>query len=296
MYLADMDKSTQVFEQLRSRLLRLAYGMLGSRADAEDIVQEAFIKWSNVDHDAVKSDWAFLSTIVSRLCLDEIRSARKRREQYVGPWLPEPLVRMNDYTPEYVTERTEELTMALMVILESLTPVQRAVYVLHDLFSFDYHEISELIGKEEANCRKIAQRARSYVDSQRMLEIPDESEQLELLNTFIRAIEQGEIGQLKDLLTREAILYSDGGGKVTAARKPIYGNDKISRFLVGIVQKVSGQGKIQITSVNGKPGLLVWLDGKLNSIWSFNIDKDRIRNVYIVLNPDKLAYIDSQIS
>ncbi len=296
MYLADMDKSTQVFEQLRSRLFRLAYGMLGSKADGEDIVQETFIKWSRVDHDTVKSDWAFLSTIVSRLCLDELRSARKRREEYVGPWLPEPLVPAYNYTPEYVTERTEELTMALMVILENLTPVQRAVYVLHDLFGFDYHEISELIGKEEANCRKIAQRARSYVDSQRTVEMPGESEQLELLNTFIRAIEQGEVGQLKDLLTREAILYSDGGGKVTAARKPIYGNDKISRFLAGIVHKVSGEGKIQITSVNGTPGFIVWLDGKLNSIWSFNLDVDRIRNVYIVLNPDKLLHTCSQIS
>lgn len=296
MYFTGMDRSTQVFEQLRSRIFRLAYGMLGSRSDAEDIVQETFVKWTNVDHDAVNSDWAFLYAIASRLCLDELRSARKRREQYIGPWLPEPLVQTNDHTPEYEVEWTEELTMALMVILENLTPVQRAVYVLHDLFSFDYHEIAELIGKGEANCRKIAQRARSYVDTQRTVVPPNESEQLELLNAFIRAIEQGEVGQLKDLLTREAILYSDGGGKVTAAHKPIYGNDKISRFLVGIVRKVSGEGKIQIVSVNGNPGLMVWLDGKLNSIWSVNIDNDRIRNVYIILNPDKLAYISSQIS
>jgi len=286
-----MDKSTRVFEQLRSRLFRLAYGMLGSRADAEDIIQEAFLKWSRVDHDQVKSDWAYLSTIVSRLCLDELRSARKSREEYVGPWLPEPFVETYDHTPQHHAERSEDLSMALMVVMESLTPVQRAVFVLHDIFGFDFGEISELIGKNESNCRKIAQRARSYIESQRTGEMPNEQGQEKFLSSFIKAVEQGEVGQLKNLLAEDAILYSDGGGRVTAARKPIHGNDKISRFLVSIAQMASGRRELEIKFINGRLGLLARLDGELNSVWSFNMDGTQIRNVYIVLNPEKLTDI-----
>ncbi len=284
-----MDKSTRAFEQLRSRLFRLAYGMLGSTADAEDIIQEAFLKWTRVNHDQVQSEWAYLSTIVSRLCLDELRSARKRREEYVGPWLPEPYVETYKKTPEYQAERSEDLSMALMVIMESLTPVQRAVFVLHDIFGFDFREISELIGKEESNCRKIAQRARTYVESQRTGEKPDEHGQEKFLSSFIRAVEQGEVNELKRLLAEDAILYSDGGGRVTAARKPIYGNDKISRFLVSIAEKAMGRRKLDVKIVNGRLGLIAWLEGELNSVWAFNIDKEQIQNIYIVLNPEKLA-------
>lgn len=286
-----MDKSTRVFEQLRTRLFRLAYSMLGSTADAEDIIQEAFLKWNRIDPDQVQSDWAYLSTIVSRLCLDELRSARKRREEYVGPWLPEPFVETYDHTPEYHAERSEDLSMALMVVMESLTPVQRAVFVLHDIFGFDFGEISELIGKNESNCRKIAQRARSYIESQRTGEMPDEQGQEKFLSSFIKAVEKGEVGQLKNLLAEDAILYSDGGGKVTAARKPIYGNDKISRFLVKIALKASGKRKLEIKFINGRLGLVAWLEDDLNSVWSFNIDDGKIRNVYIVLNPEKLTGI-----
>lgn len=290
-----MNESTQVFEQFRSRLFRLAYGMLSSVADAEDIVQEAFIKWVDVDHEKVRSDWAFLSTMVSRLCLDELRSARKCREEYVGPWLPEPLIATTQ-TPEYLVERSEDLSMAMMVMLESLTPVQRAVYVLHDLFSFNFREISELIGKDEANCRKIAQRARSFIDSQGERRLPVGPEQEKFLSSFIKAVELGEVSQLKEMLAKDAILYSDGGGKVNAARKPIFGNDKIGRFLVSVAEKATGKRRLQIRNINGRPGIVTWLNGELYSIWSFSISSGHIRNIYIILNPDKLSHIARQIS
>lgn len=288
-----MNKSTEIFETHRPALFRLAYGMLGRIAPAEDAVQEAFLRWQKQSVDQIKSPEAFLSTIVSRICLDEIKSARNRKEQYIGPNLPDPFLAAETETPEEEMELAESLSMAMLVVLDKLTPVQRAVFILREIFDYDYASVAVIINKSETHCRKIAQRAREQLHESRPHFDRDKANQHKLINAFIESIQHGDISKIENMLAEEAILYSDGGGKVTAARKPIYGANKIARFLAGIYKPASFGGKfrIELREVNAEPGMILWIDEQLYNAWSFHIEDNRIQRIFVVLNPEKLEHL-----
>ena len=286
-----MKSATETFERHRPYLLRVAYGMLGRVSQAEDVVQEAWLRWKEADHDKVDSDRAYLSTIVTRLCLDELKSARHRREQYVGPFLPEPFLESKRNTPEEAAERADAISMAVLVLLERLTPVQRAVFLLREVFGYSYATIADTIGKKEAHCRKIAQRAREQIESEKPRFEPDKEEQKVLLESFLEAVNDGELQRLKELLAEEAVAYTDGGGKVTAARKPVRGADNIARFVLGLSKNAPEDLNLEFRQVNGRPGYLVRFGEQLQSVWSFRIEQQQIREIYVVLNPDKLGHL-----
>ncbi|HEU4707052.1 MAG TPA: RNA polymerase sigma factor SigJ [Solirubrobacterales bacterium] len=244
------------FEVCRPRLLGIAYGLLGELTEAEDVVQDAWLRWERADRDAIRNAESFLVTVTTRLALDRLRSARARREVYVGPWLPEPLV-TDPETPERKVIEAERLNLALLGALERLNPVERAVLVLRDVFDVEYAEIADVLEKTPANVRQIAKRAREHAgDSSRRRPVGEE-EREKLASAFLTAAVSGEVDQIRDLLAADAIMYTDGGGVVTAARKPIYGADKIARFLVGVQRKTAYPTDPVFTRVlvNGDPGV-----------------------------------------
>jgi RNA polymerase sigma-70 factor (ECF subfamily) len=248
--------SEDAFAACRPRLLGIAYGLLGELTEAEDVVQDAWLRWEGADREAVRNAEAFLVTVTTRLALDRLRSARARREVYVGPWLPEPLV-TDPTTPETKTIEGEQLSLALLGALERLNPVERAVLVLRDVFDLEYAEIADVLEKTPANVRQIAKRARDHAGDPGRQRTVAEEERQRLTNAFLAAAVAGDVEQIRDLLAADAIMYTDGGGVVTAARKPIYGAAKIARFLVGVQGKAAYPDDPVFTPVlvNGDPGV-----------------------------------------
>lgn len=280
-----------LFEQERSRLQNLAYSMLGSVSEAEDIVQEAYVRWTRVEHDDIQSPRAYLSTIVSRLCLDQLKSARARREQYIGPWLPEPVVTSDWQIPDRHHELTEELTLAFLHTLEELSPVQRAVFLLHDIFGYTFKEVGNLLDRKPAACRKTAQRSREKLQQRRPRPKQAKKEEEAKAQQFIRALQAGDMRGIEALLAKDAILYSDGGGEVSAVPKPIYGGRKIRRFLHAILGRASGDIEMRTARINGMPGILLSLHGQLNAVWTFAIADQHIDRIYIIRNPRKIEHL-----
>jgi RNA polymerase sigma-70 factor (ECF subfamily) len=277
------------FAACRPRLLGIAYGLLGELTEAEDVVQDAWLRWDHADRDAIRNAEAFLVTVTTRLALDRLRSARARREVYVGPWLPEPLI-TDPETPETKAIEAEQLSLALLGALERLNPVERAVLVLRDVFDQEYAEIADVLEKTPANVRQIAKRAREHAgDPDRRRSVSDE-EREELATAFLTAAISGEVDQIRELLAADAIMYTDGGGVVTAARKPIYGADKITRFLVG-VQRKSGYPDDPVFTkvlVNGDPGVRMdsAADGFL-SIVAIEVAEGAVQSLRFFTNPER---------
>jgi RNA polymerase sigma-70 factor (ECF subfamily) len=276
-------------------LTRLAYSMLGSMSDARDIVQDAYLRWEKVNIEEIDYPGSYLSTMVSRLCLDHLKSARVQREEYIGPWLPEPV--NDDYlmAPNRTSELGEEISIAFLHALEILTPLQRASLLLHDVFDYSYREVGEMLNRSTAACRKHAQRARHRLaDSDELEGTTDPTTRdvpRSLVNEFVEALINRDIQTITQLLTEQAILYSDGGGEVTAARKPIYGSDKISRFLQGISKEPPSSIRVDIQKVNRQPALIVEIEGKIHSIWSFKASEVGIERIYVSMNPHKLNFV-----
>jgi RNA polymerase sigma-70 factor, ECF subfamily len=273
-------------EQQRERLFAIAYGMLGTTAEAEDVVQEAFARWHEADRSAVRSPAAFLTTVATRLAIDRLRSAERRRVEYVGPWLPEPPV--SEFDPADVVAEAERLSLALLATLERLNPVERAVFLLRDVFDFDYSEIAETVGKEEANCRQIARRARARVGEPVSRHRATREEEDELLRAFVAAAESGEVQRLAGLLARDAVLWTDGGGRVKAARKPVYGAEKIARFLTTIAGREPAGTRRRPVRVNGDPGLRTDTTTGPRGVVALELAEGLIVGIRIVVNPDKL--------
>lgn len=272
-------------ETHRQFLIGVAYRMLGSFAEAEDIVQDAFLRWSTVDQTIVDNPRAYLAQIVSRLCLDRMKSAAVRREEYVGTWLPDPLVAP---TGEPVAD---DLSLALLLTLERLSPLERAAFLLHDVFDMDYAVIAETIGRTETACRQLAARGREHVreGGPRFTASPEST--AKLAEAFAAALQQGRVDELARLLADDAILYSDGGGKRLAALNPIYGRDKIVRFLDGVTKKFPVEPlRIERVVINGLAGFVIWTEEGPETI-SFAVENDRIVGVYAVRNPDKLRHL-----
>ncbi len=289
---------TTEFEQLRRLTFAIAYRMTGSVNDAEEIGQEAFLRLERARHDGeeLESPKAWLSTVTTRLAIDHMRSARARREQYVGPWLPEPLLTDDAPGPAEHAEVADSLSQAFLVLLETLTPVERAVFLLREVFGYDYPQIAEAVGKREENCRQIAARARKHVEARRTRFDADDRRREELLERFLEASESGDAARLKTMLAADAVVYSDGGGKISAARRPSAGVDRIARFMVKITRSRLERGDFRRrpATVNGQPAqLLITPDGTVSDVLMLDIADDEIQAIRIVRNPDKLRHLQA---
>jgi RNA polymerase sigma-70 factor (ECF subfamily) len=275
-----------VFEPLRNRLFAVAYRMTGTRADAEDIVQEAYLRWRQADVGAVRSPEAWLVSVATRLSIDRLRKAYAEREKYTGPWLPEPL--LGDPSPEERLELASDISLAFVALLERLAPVERAAFLLHDVFDRDYPEIARILGKSEAACRQVVHRARERVRSDRRRFRADAEEYRRLIEKFTEAAGAGDEATLLSLFAEDATLTSDGGGVVPAARKVITGRGRIARLFLVLARKLRGRMAQTVLTVNGEPGLVTFLDGAPLTVTSFETDGNRFLALYNVLNPEKL--------
>jgi RNA polymerase sigma-70 factor, ECF subfamily len=280
-----------VFEEHRPMLSRLAYRMLGSLPDADDIVQDAYLRWSMEDRAAVRSPRAYLSSIVTRLCIDRRQSIEERKKNYIGPWLPDPVVESGGSDPARRLETAESVSMALLLILESLSPVERAAYLLKRVFDYDYDEIAQILGKSEVNCRQLVSRAEERIHQRRPRfdARPEEAERL--TSAFLEACNTGDMKGLLGILAPDAVLYSDGGGKVLAALAPITGADRIARFLLGTIKKAPASFDVHIVGVNGQPGLVITIGGQVIQVMTFDVVDGRIATCFVVRNPEKLARV-----
>lgn len=279
--------SVEDFETHRPYLFSVAYRMLGSVADAEDMLQDAYLKWQKMAAGEICSLRSFLVTMVTRLCIDRLRSTKAAREEYIGPWLPEPLVAQAP-TPEEQTELADSLSFAFLVLLESLSPVERAVFLLREVFGFEFSEIAEVVEKSEANSRQIFSRARRHLADRRARFVVERQNQRRMFDEFIHACQTGDLEQLLKLLTDDVTCYCDGGGKAVAARRPIRSADHVARFLLGILKKAPEALEIRPATINGSPGAVIGLLAHAYSVVSIETTGDRVSAVYIVSNPDKL--------
>lgn len=276
------------FNQHRQALFGIAYRMLGSSMDAEDVLQEAFLNWQDVANDSIQQPKAYLTKIVTRLAIDHLRLAHVQREQYVGMWLPEPITASVEGDPSYERELAESLSTAFLLVLERLSPVDRAVFLLHDVFSYTYPEIGEIIGRNAADVRQIGHRARGYIAAERP-RFPARSEDAErVARRFIDVLESGNLTQLFDVVSADVILHGDGGGKINANREPVYGADDVVRFLTKVRQRATGDGVLKLATVNGQPAMIEYHDAALSSVTTFDFEDGKISAIYRVLNPDKL--------
>ncbi|MEU4525911.1 RNA polymerase sigma-70 factor [Amycolatopsis sp. NPDC024027] len=283
---------TEAFVAHRNLLFTVAYEMLGSAADAEDVLQETWLRWAEVDQSGVRDERAYLVRITARLALNRLRTMKRRKEAYVGPWLPEPLLTTPDVAED--VELAESVSMALMLVLETLAPTERAVFVLREVFDVGYDEIAEAVGKTPAAVRQIAHRARRHVDARRPREVVSAQETRAVLESFQRAIEGRDLQGLLDLLAPDVVLMSDGGGVKQAALRPVAGADKVSRFIVGGI----GKTEIELTgvpmTVNGNPALALHVDGSFDGIMTVRVEGGRISGLYFVRNPEKLTRVEAE--
>jgi RNA polymerase sigma-70 factor (ECF subfamily) len=289
--------TTDPFLEYRPLLFSIAYRMLGSAADAEDAVQETYLRWHKTRQagEKIENPKGWLTTTISRVCLDQLGSARAKREQYVGPWLPEPLAGTSPDIAETVSD-FDSLSVAFLVLLESLSPKERAVFLLHDVFGYDFAAVGEIVGESDAYCRQLAKRARAHM-SDRRPRFTSSPEQRELLATrFMHAVAEGDMPGLIETLTADATVFSDGGGKTFAARKPVVGRDKVATFLTRTARAGLEQSTFSFQEINGQPGALVLIDGMLKSVMTFDFTDEGIRSIYVILNPDKLRPIAESLS
>jgi RNA polymerase sigma-70 factor, ECF subfamily len=280
------------FDQHRGLLFSIAYRMLGTIADAEDMLQETFIRWHQSADQNVRSPRAFLVTIISRLCLNHLQSARVQREEYVGEWLPEPLLTDPNSDPLRTLKIDESVSMAFLVLLERLTPIERAVFLLHEIFSYKHTEIAEILNQSAANCRQVLRRARQHVGAVGHRFKATVQESTDLLDRFLRATRTGDMEGLITLLARDVVLHSDGGGKAAALPKQIRGAEKVGRAILHAMQKTVPKDLVgHVAEVNGRPAIIGYVDGKPFSVVSMSVSNGQIKDVFVITNPDKLARV-----
>ncbi|MFG2003911.1 RNA polymerase sigma-70 factor [Spirillospora sp. NPDC048911] len=283
-----MDPATEAFVAHRSLLFTVAYEMLGSAADAEDVLQETWLRWADVDHDAVRDQRAYLVRITTRQALMRLRTLRRRKESYVGPWLPEPLLTAPDVADD--VELADSVSMAMLLVLETLMPTERAVFVLREVFGLDYDEIAQAVDKRPAAVRQIAHRARAHVAARRPRDVVSPAETRAALEAFQKAVETGDLQNLLDILAPDAVLLTDGGGVVQAALAPIVGADQVA----GVLGKITGVLSVEPAQVNGHPALILRLDGELHTVMAVHIEDGLISGFYAVRNPEKLSRMEGE--
>ena len=284
-----MSNSLQTFEIYRPLLFSIAYRMLGSAMEAEDILQEAYVRYQNTSEGEIQSPKAYLTTIVTRLCLDSLKSAKSRREEYPGIWLPEPI--LTGDTPAAILGRRETISTAFLVLIENLSPVERAVFLLREVFDYSYAEIAEIIGKSQESCRQHYHRAKKYLVERRPRFEPAPDEQKKLVEGFFEALSNGDIDGLAQLLAEDVSMRGDGGGKVPATIRPLLGKEAVLRLLAGIYHLLPPGWRGELLEVNGSPALAFFQGDELLFLTTFGFDKGRIQDIFNMLNPDKLAGI-----
>ncbi|MET7772770.1 RNA polymerase sigma-70 factor [Nocardia sp. NPDC005366] len=283
-----MDDEADFFIEHRRLLFATAYRMLGTVADTEDVLQDAWLKWHDIDHSAVEHPKSYLVRAVTNLSLTRLTSARATRETYVGPWLPEPLLTTPNIAEE--TELADTVSTAMLVVLETLAPVERAVFLLHEVFGYSHAEIAETLDKSEVNIRQIAHRARAHVRSRRPRFDTDRAERERITAQFMAACAGGDLNTLMSLLAPDATLWSDGGGVVSAARRPLYGKDHIARWTLGVLAKpVSAGVTFRLATINGELGALAVIDGNPVAVFTYDLLDGHIQNLRIQVNPYKLT-------
>ncbi|MBX6385803.1 MAG: RNA polymerase sigma-70 factor [Microbispora sp.] len=285
-----VDPATAAFVAHRNLLFTVAYEMLGSAADAEDVLQETWLLWAGVDLHAVRDQRAYLVRITTRQALKRLRTLGRRRESYVGPWLPEPLLTAPDVAED--VELAENLSMAMLLVLETLSPTERAVFVLREVFDLDYDEIAEAVGKSQAAVRQIAHRARSHVAARRPRDAVTPDQTRHALQAFKRAVETGDLQHLLDILAPDIVFLADGGGLKRAAPTPIVGADQVA----DVLSRLTPATLLQPAHVNGHPALIARLDGRIDTVITIRVDGGLITGLYAVRNPEKLSHMEREIT
>src|SRR6266705_1473036 len=282
------DSQAEAFEHYRVLLFSIAYRMTGSASDAEDLVQETYLRYQASESEEIVSLKAYLTTIITRLALDYLKSARLTREQYMGTWLPEPILTSDDGEfPQASLEQQESLSLAFLRLLETLSPPERAVFLLHEVFDYPFSEIGMMLSKSTANCRQIYHRARQALQAQRLRQ---------LLFSFISATQAGNMEALTSLLAQDAVSWADGGGKARANLKPLYGKLAVARFWLSVALKNERPGIFTLAEINGSPALLFWEEGQLAGVLSLTLSAGGIQEIYALVNPEKLAYLHKQLA
>ncbi|NMN98128.1 RNA polymerase sigma-70 factor [Antrihabitans stalactiti] len=286
-----MTTHADLFDEYRPLLFAIAYEITGTATDADDVLQESFIRWSEVDLASVESPRAYLAQVVSRQSLNSLRTAQRRREEYVGNWLPEPIRTERDAADDVVL--AESVSMAMLLVLETLGPDERTVFVMHEVFGFGHAEIAETIGKSAAAVRQIAHRAREHVQARRRRYVADAEEAAAITASFLLAASTGAVDVLMEMLAPDAVSLSDGGGKLSAARRPIIGADHVARYLVGIATNFEPGLVPEFTVLNGLPAVLLSFGDRLDSAVMIEVVDSLVSRIYIVRNPEKLAAISA---
>jgi RNA polymerase sigma-70 factor, ECF subfamily len=290
-----MTEPAEPAEALRPLLFSIAYRMLGTVSDAEDIVQEAFLRYQRAlgEGTRIDSTRAYLSAVTTRLAIDHLRSARVRRESYVGQWLPEPLLTDDGDDPAAHAEQADSLSMAFLLVLERLSPVERAVFLLHDVFGYGYDEVAGIVGKSEANSRQLATRARRHLEEHKRRFDASRQEQQELAERFFAAVADGDVDRLVEMLAADVVVYGDGGGKAPQWMVPIAGADKASRLFAGLGRTMRELGvRMQLREINGQPGAVVLdPDGQITNVFVLDVADGVVQTIRSIINPDKLRHL-----
>jgi RNA polymerase sigma-70 factor (ECF subfamily) len=288
-----VDNSVNTFQQHYPRLFGIAYRMLGSKADAEDVVQDTFLRWHSAAIDTIQSPEAWLTTAATRLSIDRLRKAKLEREKYFGPWLPEPLSDADLKTPELAAELDSDVSVAFLALLEALSPEERAAFILHDIIDDDYADIAEALEKSEAACRQMVHRARERLTTRRRRFHVDEDTRVRMLQKFIGAVTSGDRQQIITLLAEDATMISDGGGKAVAVSRPLHGAHRISMLWYAVARRVPPTARRCIVRVNGEAGIALFWKDRLHSVASVETDGERIYEYYTIANPEKLGSFSS---
>jgi RNA polymerase sigma-70 factor (TIGR02957 family) len=286
------DPATEAFLAHRNLLFTVAYEMLGSAADAEDVLQETWLRWAGVDLGTVHDQRAYLVRITTRQALSRLRTLGRRKESYVGPWLPEPMLTAPDVAED--VELADSVSMAMLLVLETLMPTERAVFVLREVFDLSYDEIAEAVGKSPASVRQIAHRARAHVAARRPRRPVSRSETADALEAFRRAAETGDLQHLLDILAPDVVFLGDGGGVVQAVRTPVVGVDRVARLLTVGLGRLPAASSLQSAQVNGYPALILRVDGEIDTVLAVRIDDGLITGLYAVRNPEKLSHMEQE--
>ncbi|GAA4510433.1 RNA polymerase sigma-70 factor [Actinoallomurus oryzae] len=288
------DPATEAFVAHRNLLFTVAYEMLGSVADAEDVVQETWLRWTEIDLDTVRDRRAYLVRVTTRQALTRMRTLRRRKETYVGPWLPEPLLTAPDVADD--VELTDSISMAMLLVLETLPPTERAVFVLREVFELEYDEIAEAVGKSPAAVRQIAHRARAHVAARRPRDVVSPAETRAALQAFQRAVETGDLQSLLDILAPDVVALSDGGGLKQAVRRPVVGARKVARLLAAGLDLVGAQISLEPVRINGAPGLVLRLDGEIDGVMAVRVEGGLVTGLYFMRNPEKLSGMAREVA
>jgi RNA polymerase sigma-70 factor (ECF subfamily) len=288
--LRDVEAEAAAFEEWRSLLFGIAYRMLGSAADAEDVVQDACVRWLRRSDEPVESVRSYLVTVVTRLCIDQLNSARTKRVTYTGPWLPEPVLVDDEGS---AAEQADSLSLAFLVLLEELTPPERAAYLLHDVFGYSFHEVAQSLGRSEPACRQLGARARRHIEMRRQRFDADLRHGKELTNRFLLACSTGDLSALLEMLSDDVVLWTDGGGKVRAAMRPVIGPHRSSRFLINVAKRIRGVPEIIV--LNGQPAAVLVDGDVVAAALVLDIADGLIVGVRAITNPDKLVRLSGQL-